>query len=393
MLKKFSFLFLFVLIFMNFCMPGYGETKGNPDYIRLFEKVARELKSLTTISYQYTQEFSYPSENYHLKSGGVMYVDFGRENDLVGFKYQYKTADEFSIFNNTSLLKGDIRKKTISTTKLQKSSFEGQTALYNSIITLRNVLPLIITDTSIVKGLSDTLINKKKFYMLTFESHNKLPNYLGTGFTATTKELTFYNKLIVDESTLLPVIMLQNTRGSADLNRTDFTKIHINPPPPEETSWYYSSYLNSYHPEKKSSITILKPGTIAPELSLKNYSNGSQETLSKYRGRLILLEFWIKNCGHCIEAVSELNDLSKRYTADTFQIFAINTEDSDESIKSFINKNQVNYTVLWGDDKLVNANYGIAAFPKVVLIDKAGQVIYSGDLNVQKITPFIEKNL
>lgn len=66
---------------------------------------------------------------------------------------------------------------------------------------------------------------------------------------------------------------------------------------------------------------------------------------------------------------------------------------SRENIGLFANKNQVKYTIMYGDNPEVNKNYGIAAFPQVVLLDKEGKIIYSGGLDVKKITPLIEENI
>ena len=138
---------------------------------------------------------------------------------------------------------------------------------------------------------------------------------------------------------------------------------------------------------------IIKAGQVAPDFSLINQEIGLKEDLSKYRGHVVLLEFWIKNCGYCIEAVSKLNALNKKYKSINFKILGINTEDSEDSIDVFINKNQVEYPVLRGNNTDINKNYGIAAFPQVVLINKAGVVIYSGNLDIQKIGELIDKSI
>jgi hypothetical protein len=171
------------LIFLLYPFAGYGTSTIAYDDLVVFRSVAEKIKSLKKISYHYSREFTYPSENYHSKSEGEMYVDFGYENDLVGFRYQYWNPATFSIFNNSEVFDGNIQGKTINiANKLKKSSFEGRSPIYNSIITLRNILPLIIEDDSVVKYVSDTLIANKSYYLLTFETQNKLPNYLGTGF-------------------------------------------------------------------------------------------------------------------------------------------------------------------------------------------------------------------
>lgn len=359
----------------------------------LFKKVAKKLAGLNSVSYRYTREFSYPAENYHSKSEGDMYIDFNRDHDLAGFIYQYKDATSFSVFNNSEIFYGDVQEKTIDRqNQLAKSSLEGQSALYNSMITLKNILPLLISDNSIKKAVADTIINRKAFYLLKFETQNKFPNYLGTGFSATTQAITFYQKIIIDKATLLPCAFIQTKKGSEDLNRTDFTHIKLYPSPPKENSWYYSSYLVNYKPEAKQLINIISVGKVAPDLNLTNLS-GTTSNLSKYNGQLVLVEFWIKNCGYCISAVPKLNALVEKYKTGNLKVLAINPEDSEPSVKLFTKNNPVLYDVLRSNSADVIKKYGITAFPQVVLIDQAGVVIYSGDLDVLKIDSLIDKNI
>jgi len=382
------------LVFLIYPFTGYGVNTIVHDDLLIFRNVSENIKNLKSVSYHYSREFIYPSENYNSKSEGEMYIDFSSENDLVGFRYQYWNSATFSIFNNSEIFDGNIQDKTINTTNnLKKSSFEGRAPIYNSIITLRNILPIIIEDKSIVKYVSDTLIANKSYYLLTFEAQNKFPNYLGTAFSTTTKDLTFYQKLIVDKETLLPLTLLQSKKGSGDLNRTDFTEIKIDPVQMPEKSWYYSSYLNDYKVENRQLPTIIKAGQVAPDFNLTNQESGLKESLSKYKGQVILLEFWIKNCGYCIEAVSKLNTLNNRYKSANFKMIGINTEDSKNSIDLFIKKYDVKYSVLWGDSVDVNKSYGISSFPQVVLLDNAGIVIYSGHLDTQILSELIDKNM
>lgn len=391
MLKKYRFTCLTSIACLILPLISYCKTTS-PEDLLLFKKVADKLLSLQNISYHYSREFTYPAENYHAKSEGDMFVDFGKDNDLVGFRYQYRYADGFSIFNNSELFEGDYKNKTINTTsQLKKANFEGRSAIYNSIITLRNLLPLIIENENMINGIADTTIDHKSYYVLKFETRNKLPNYLGTAFTSTTQELIFYHRLIVNRTTLLPLTLLQSKKGSQDLNRTDFTNIETNAVQPKEQSWYYSSYLNEYKPEKKQSVAIIKAGQMAPEWLLTNLLKGSKENKAQHKGQVILLEFWIKNCGYCIQAVPKLNALNKKYKPEDFKLLAINTEDSEKSIQIFAKNNAVNYTVLWGSDAEVNKNYGIGSFPQVVLIDKSGVVIYAGEFDVQKLSPLIDQ--
>ena len=324
-----------------------------------------------------------------------MYLDLGKENDLVGFRYQYSADSTIFIFNNAEIFSVDSKSNTIDVSHHVKPvNLEGKSALYNSLITLRNVLPLIINDKSIPKAVSDTLIKNKSFNVLQFALHNKLLNYLGTGFTTTNGDLKFVYKIIADKTTGLPVTVLQTRVGSIDLNRTAFEYINTRPAPVTEKSWYYSSYLSRYTlttPGKPA--VLIKSGQTAPSWSLTNYTTNATEKSSDHKGKLVLLAFWIKNCGHCIEAVPALNSLNDLYNKSGLKVFAINTEDSKAAIATFVTKHAVNYTVVFGNDPSVNKNFGVATFPQVVLINTDGVVIYSGNFDVEKLKHLIADNV
>ena len=386
---------LTALISLSPLILSSGKPNRHPDANTVFRQVAEKLASLNVIKYRYTRTFNYPSEGYVSKTTGEMYIDFDKRNDLVGFRYQYTDTNVFSIFNNSEIFDGSLKDKTIAVAKqLAPKSFEGRSALFNSVITLRNALPGIINDPGIPKNLTDTVISNKSFYLLQFVLQNKTLNYLGTGFSPTTVKLTFNYQLIVDKETWLPLTLSQTTVSSRDLSRVDFSGIDLHPAPVDEKSWYYSSYLDRYTLQSPAKMPVpIKTGETAPDWLLSNYTTGTEERLSKYKGKVVLMEFWIKNCSYCIEAVSKLNELNEVYNQRNFKLLAINTEDSRKSITVFTANHKINYTVVYGDDNTVNKNYGIAYFPQAVLVNKAGKVIYSGSVDVQLLKQIIEKNL
>ncbi|GEN75357.1 TlpA disulfide reductase family protein [Chryseobacterium hagamense] len=391
-MKNFSFFFRFIIL-VSACTCLWLNAGTPEKELKIFRKLSQKLQSVKTITYRYTQEFTYPAEDYHSKSEGSIYIDFNKEYDLAGFRYQYKDQNGFSVFNNSGFFETSAADRTIHIkNKMKAADFEGLSALYNSIITLRNILPTVIKDEHIEKHVKDTLMGKKHFYLLNFKVQDRFPNYLGTDFTATTEKITFYNKLIVDRKSFLPVSFIQLKKGSRDINRTEFSDIVLHPVPPAEDSWYYSTYLKEYTPEERNPVKIIDVGQSAPDFTLDKSKTRGKVRLHEFKGEVVLLEFWIKNCSYCINAVPELNKLNNRYDPSKFKLLAVNTTDSRSSIDQFIIRHKVNYEVLSGDEA-VNKNYGISAFPQIVLIDKKGAVIYSGDLNIAVLYPLISANL
>ncbi|WP_257957555.1 hypothetical protein [Parapedobacter tibetensis] len=134
-----------------------SETGG--EALPLFRKAAEKLLSLKTISYQYVRELDYAAEAIHSTMTGSMYVDFAKENDLAGFRYQFSHANGFAIFNNTAIVDVNTGSKTITTeNRVASVALNSRSELFNSIVTLRNLLPLIIADSGIVKSMADTVI-------------------------------------------------------------------------------------------------------------------------------------------------------------------------------------------------------------------------------------------
>lgn len=387
-----SFRYLFLMVILFLILPIKGFSKGEDEGVKVFRQVAEVLGQIKQVSYRYSCAFSYPAESYEYKSGGDMYIDFNKEHDLVGFRYQYKHAGGFSIFNNAELFDGLNKTMTIRyKSKLSSSSFEGQSALYGSLVTLRNLLPMVIEDDNIKKTVKDSIIDGQRAYVLCFDTHNSIPDYLGKGYSKSTKALTLHHRLLVNRKTLLPFTFLQSKYGSEDLNRTDFKQINLHPKAPEALSWYYSSYLDTYKNEVIKVITPIKKGAVAPDWMLNNLKGGQREALSNYKGKVLLMEFWIKNCGYCISAVEKLNALHKKYKSEKFNILAINTDDSETMANTFIKAHKTTYDVFWGNDASINNAYGVSSFPMVVLVDQAGTVVYSGDLDEEKISALIEK--
>ncbi|MBK1439623.1 TlpA family protein disulfide reductase [Parapedobacter sp. ISTM3] len=367
-----------------------SETAG--ETIPLFRKVAEKLLSLKTISYQYVRELDYPAEAIHSTMTGSMYMDFAEENDRTGFRYQFSHAGGLSIFNNTAIVDVNTGRRTITTeNRVTSVALNRRSELFNSIVTLRNLLPFIIADSGIVKSMADTVIGGAPAHCLTFEVRNAFADYLGTGFTKSKGDITINYQLLVDSATLLPLSLLQTRHGSRDRSRTVFDDVNTDPPAPAENSWYYSTYLTDYEPETRSSLSIVEVGEKAPEIDLIDLRTGSRKTLTDYRGRMVLLEFWMTNCGYCIEAVPILNELAVRNDPDKLVVLGINTIDSENMVRSFMLRNKVTFDVLWGTDANINREYGIDAFPQVVLLDEAGVVSYSGSLDVQRIMAIINK--
>lgn len=360
----------------------------------ILQKTSGKLNSLTTFSYKIKRELNYASENYHNISEWSCYFNFNLGNPAVGFHYQVNEPGSSSFFNGTEKFELQKSNKTIEiNNNPQKKDFATLSYLYNSIITCRNVLPLLIADQHSVKTVSDTSINSNPLVVVTINIGKRRIQNLGEGFDSMQTKSNFIYKISIDKSTNIPVEVLQQNDLNNDFIKTSFTDVNLSPNEPAENSWYYSSYMPEYELNKQKQLpALLSVGALAPDFTLSLYNKNETLSLSSLRGKVILLDFWFKNCSPCIESVPHLNAIKTKYSNSKFEVLGINTWDTKKDIAWFCNKHQVAYTILMQGKDLAE-RYGIDAFPTMVLISKEGKVLYVGGLEQSKIEALIEKAL
>lgn len=113
-------------------------------------------------------------------------------------------------------------------------------------------------------------------------------------------------------------------------------------------------------------------GSPAPEFILSDMT-GRSESLSFYRGHVVLIEFWATWCQPCQEAIPEMTALHEKYSDKGVVIFAISVDDNASDVTPFIKEHKITYPVFL-DDKDINNLYKVTSIPMTFLIDKNGKI-------------------
>lgn len=124
-------------------------------------------------------------------------------------------------------------------------------------------------------------------------------------------------------------------------------------------------------------------GTLAPDFTLKDL-NGKKHTLSDYRGRVVLLNFWATWCGPCVHEMPSMESLNQKLKEDKFVILAVSLDRGDLGrVKTFVEKNSLSFPVLHTSDASLQKIYNTSAIPLSFVINKDG-TIYSCIPGAQK---------
>jgi len=132
---------------------------------------------------------------------------------------------------------------------------------------------------------------------------------------------------------------------------------------------------------------ILRSGVMSPHVQLPNLENklvSLYSLIGKKPTILVFFTSWSDTCGR------EIKFLQNKYSKnkDKFEIVAVSFDNNIEKLKSFVEKNNISFTVLLDKKRQYVDEFQIILIPKVVIISKSGiitNIFDDYDDNVEKM--------
>lgn len=112
------------------------------------------------------------------------------------------------------------------------------------------------------------------------------------------------------------------------------------------------------------------------DLQMLNLSGNQSEhtSLSEFKGKVVLLDFWASWCGPCRESFPWMNKVMSRYKAQGFEVVAINLDKETKLAQAFLANVPANFTILQDAQGVMPEAYGVLGMPSSYLIDKSGRI-------------------
>ena len=99
--------------------------------------------------------------------------------------------------------------------------------------------------------------------------------------------------------------------------------------------------------------------------------------ISKYKGRVILLNFWASWCRPCVKEIPSLVRLQQQFDQNDFKIVTINIGESKEQIIEFMKKVKMELPIMLDADGQAVKYWGVYAYPSSFVLDRKGVIRYA----------------
>jgi peroxiredoxin len=133
-----------------------------------------------------------------------------------------------------------------------------------------------------------------------------------------------------------------------------------------------------------------EPGATAPDFRLMPFSGTQPVSLSGYRGKVVLVDFWASWCSPCRQSLPLYNGLRADFAASDFAILAVGLDEDTADARAFLREHLVKYVALQDPKGDVAQAFGLKGMPSSYLIDRQGIVRHAhagfepGDIDALK---------
>lgn len=125
-----------------------------------------------------------------------------------------------------------------------------------------------------------------------------------------------------------------------------------------------------------AALVLAAPPQANLKFSFKD-TDGKKVSLSQFKGKVIILDFWATWCVPCKAEIPGFIELQKKYGGKGLQIIGLSVDDSQSVAKKYVTEMKMNYPVLLAEGKedILKAYDPIPSIPVSIIIDRDGKIV------------------
>jgi thiol-disulfide isomerase/thioredoxin len=128
--------------------------------------------------------------------------------------------------------------------------------------------------------------------------------------------------------------------------------------------------IEKFQPRRMAAIAL-----IAVAICLVSPMQAADLHLEKYRGKVVLLNFWATWCHGCKLEIPWFMEYQKKYKHSGFTVVGVAMDEEGwKLVRPYVKEKKINYPTVVGDDSVAR-EYGIKEMPMSLIIGRDGKVV------------------
>ncbi len=124
--------------------------------------------------------------------------------------------------------------------------------------------------------------------------------------------------------------------------------------------------------------TLVSIGQAVPDFQFTD-EEGKNHSISDYRGKLVMINFFATWCGPCMKELPHVQQqiFDQYRNNENFELLVIGREHDAAEMQAFKNKKGYTFGLIADPNRKIYANFASQYIPRNFLIDQDGKIIYS----------------
>ena len=132
----------------------------------------------------------------------------------------------------------------------------------------------------------------------------------------------------------------------------------------------------------------------APNFTLPDISGHGSTSLSSFRGKVVVLNFWAAWCSPCKTEAPALQEIAAKYDG-RVEVLGVDSEDATSDARDFARRYHLRYPLVHAQGTGIYQRWGLTGYPETFIINPKGQVVHhfagpvTGETVEQQIQPML----